>query len=125
MRDGKISRVAAAWASTLLVLALVLLGTTSSAGAQSGSEFSARYLQFPTVPFGDAFYQCDASYPNFASNAPIVALALTDDNAGCWMTGSDGGVFTLGDASFYGSMGENTLAAPVVGMAVAPGGGGY
>jgi hypothetical protein len=50
------------------------------------------------------------------SNAPIVAVALTSDNAGCWMTGSDRGVFTHGGAQFYGSMGGKPLNAPVVGM---------
>jgi len=38
---------------------------------------------------------------------------------------TDGGVFTFGGASFYGSMGGRPLVAPIVGMAATPGGGGY
>ena len=39
--------------------------------------------------------------------------------------GADGGVFTYGDAHFYGSAGAVKLAAPVVGMARSADGLGY
>jgi hypothetical protein len=38
---------------------------------------------------------------------------------------SDGGIFSFGDAQFYGSTGAIHLNRPVVGMAATPGGGGY
>jgi hypothetical protein len=38
---------------------------------------------------------------------------------------SDGGIFSFGDATFFGSMGGQTLNKPVVGMAATPDGGGY
>ena len=38
---------------------------------------------------------------------------------------SDGGVFSFGDAQFFGSMGDKPLNAPIVAMAATPGGGGY
>ena len=38
---------------------------------------------------------------------------------------ADGGIFTFGDAGFYGSTGGITLNKPVVGMAVDPNTGGY
>ena len=44
---------------------------------------------------------------------------------GLWMSGSDGRVFNLGDAAFFGSTGSMALNAPVVGMASTPDGGGY
>ena len=44
---------------------------------------------------------------------------------GYWLVASDGGVFTFGDAQFWGSMGGQRLDQPVVGMASTPGGGGY
>ncbi len=44
---------------------------------------------------------------------------------GYWEVASDGGIFTFGDASFFGSMGGQTLDAPVVGMASTPDGQGY
>ncbi|SHE94310.1 Glycosyl hydrolase family 99 [Ferrithrix thermotolerans DSM 19514] len=44
---------------------------------------------------------------------------------GYWEVASDGGIFTFGDAGFYGSMGGHPLNAPVVGMASTPDGRGY
>ena len=38
---------------------------------------------------------------------------------------SDGGIFSYGDAQFYGSAGALPLAQPIVGMAGMPDGGGY
>ena len=38
---------------------------------------------------------------------------------------SDGGMFSFGDAHFYGSMGGKPLNKPIVGMATTPDGGGY
>jgi hypothetical protein len=38
---------------------------------------------------------------------------------------SDGGIFTYGDAGFYGSAGSIKLNQPIVGMAATPNGGGY
>jgi hypothetical protein len=38
---------------------------------------------------------------------------------------SDGGIFSFGDASFYGSMGGRSLEQPVVGIAATPDGKGY
>jgi hypothetical protein len=44
---------------------------------------------------------------------------------GYWQVGSDGGIFSFGDAQFYGSTGSMHLNQPVVGMAATPDGGGY
>jgi len=44
---------------------------------------------------------------------------------GHWAVASDGGVFTFGDAKFYGSMGGRHLNAAIVGMAATPDGRGY
>jgi len=44
---------------------------------------------------------------------------------GYWMTATDGGVFSMGAAPFYGSTGNLRLAKPIVGMASTPDGGGY
>jgi hypothetical protein len=54
-----------------------------------------------------------------------VAMAATSDGRGYWIVDSDGGVFSFGDATFYGSMGATRLNAPVVGVAVTPDGKGY
>ena len=53
-----------------------------------------------------------------ALNGPVVGIASTPDGAGYWLQGSDGGIFTFGDAPFLGSMGGLPLNAPMVGIAV-------
>ncbi len=58
-------------------------------------------------------------------NAPIVELAATPDGHGYWEVAADGGVFAFGDASFYGSIGDQHLNAAVVGLAPTPDGRGY
>jgi hypothetical protein len=42
-------------------------------------------------------------------NAPVVGMAATPDGAGYWVVGSDGGVFTFGDAPFDGSATGKTV----------------
>jgi hypothetical protein len=48
---------------------------------------------------------------------PIVGMAATPDGGGYWLVASDGGIFSFGDADFYGSTGAMALAKPIVGMA--------
>ncbi|MDA8375355.1 MAG: hypothetical protein M0Z91_14095, partial [Actinomycetota bacterium] len=54
-----------------------------------------------------------------------VGIAPTPDGKGYWLVASDGGVFSFGDAGFYGSLGGTTLNKPVVGIAPTPDGKGY
>jgi ribosomal protein L24E len=58
-------------------------------------------------------------------NGPVVASAATADGRGYYMVGSDGGIFTFGDATFHGSTGNRHLNAPIVGIAPTPDGTGY
>jgi ribosomal protein L24E len=57
--------------------------------------------------------------------APIIAMAATTTGNGYWLLGSDGGVFTFGDARYKGSTGAMRLGAPIISMAAAPSGAGY
>jgi hypothetical protein len=52
-------------------------------------------------------------------------MAPTPDGKGYWLVASDGGVFTYGDAGFYGSVGVMHLNQPIVGMQPTPDGHGY
>ena len=52
-------------------------------------------------------------------------MAATPDGKGYWLVASDGGIFSFGDAAFYGSTGAIHLAQPIVGMAPTPDGKGY
>ena len=55
----------------------------------------------------------------------MVGMAATPTGRGYWMVASDGGIFSFGDAQFFGSMGGQPLNQPVVGMAATPTGYGY
>jgi hypothetical protein len=61
---------------------------------------------------------------NLTLNAPIVGITSTPDGGGYWLVAADGGVFTFGDARFFGSLGNLTLNAPIVGITASPDGGG-
>ena len=47
-------------------------------------------------------------------------MERTPDGQGYWMLGRDGGIFSYGDATFYGSTGGLVLNQPVVGLAAVP-----
>ena len=53
-----------------------------------------------------------AAQPSRSSGCLPTRLA-----SGYWMVASDGGIFTFGDAQFYGSTGNIRLNEPVMGMA--------
>ncbi|HUZ42996.1 MAG TPA: S53 family peptidase [Acidimicrobiales bacterium] len=57
--------------------------------------------------------------------APVVGLAATPDDAGLRLAGSDGNVYSLGDATDRGNLQGTALARPVVGIASTPSGDGY
>jgi hypothetical protein len=43
----------------------------------------------------------------------VLGIAATPDGRGYWLSAADGGVFTFGDASFYGaSTGQLTQVLP-------------
>jgi hypothetical protein len=52
-------------------------------------------------------------------------MAATPDGRGYWLVASDGGIFSFGDAGFFGSTGGMVLNRPIVGMAATPDGRGY
>ena len=49
---------------------------------------------------------CHGSLLGVTLNKPIVGIAATPDQGGYWLLGADGGVFSYGDAHFYGSTGN-------------------
>ena len=99
--------------SNLLVIALYY--NEVSTWASDGSYNYANYG--PPCP-GTVGPQCDL-------NKPIVGMALTPDGNGNWLVAADGGVFSYGDATFYGSTGGITLNQPIVGIASTADGKGY
>lgn len=62
---------------------------------------------------------------SIALSKPVVGMATTLDGQGYWLVASDGGIFSFGDAQFYGSTGSIHLNQPIVGMARTADGRGY
>lgn len=56
---------------------------------------------------------------------PTVGIEATPTGKGSWVVADDGGIFTAGDAQFYGSTGNIALNKPIVSMASTPSGKGY
>ncbi len=52
-------------------------------------------------------------------------MAATPDGNGYWLVATDGGIFSFGDAGFFGSTGALPLNKPIAGMAATPDGKGY
>ncbi|MEM8903946.1 MAG: fibronectin type III domain-containing protein [Actinomycetota bacterium] len=79
------------------------------------------------LPFGDATDIPDLVDIGLSGilNGPIIDSVATPSGQGYYMIGSDGGVFSLGDAEFHGSMGGTVLNQPVNGIVPDPDGVGY
>ena len=57
---------------------------------------------------------------------PIVAIARTPDGKGYWLVAANGGIFSSGDAGYYGSLSsKGVTSSSVVSMAATPDGKGY
>ena len=79
---------------------------------------------FPTPSVGDGLLLAPASNQvvAFAGSAgipgpPSPPTGRPPPNSSYWLVASDGGIFTFGNAGFYGSTGGIRLNQPVVGMA--------
>src|SRR3984885_6308815 len=77
------------------------------AGPTYGPQVSASY----------AFGNAPVPGPPVTSNVPLVGAAASSDGGGYWEVASDGGIFSFGDATFFGSQGGKPLNEPIVGMA--------
>ena len=117
---------------------------TSCASVGPGATASLRVDLFPTTSFvgiapstdGHGYWITD-QYTNvtnrgdatgyiqdFFSTFNIVGIAASA-TGGYWLVSSAGGVFSVGPAAFYGSLGGVTPAAPIVGMVATADGHGY
>jgi 3D (Asp-Asp-Asp) domain-containing protein len=55
----------------------------------------------------------------------VVGIARTPSGQGYWAVTATGGVYSFGDATFFGSLGGSPLNQPIVGIAATPDGKGY
>src|SRR5204863_314628 len=74
--------------------------------------------------FGDAEYYGSLRDKDITVQN-IIGMARTADGHGYWLAGSDGGVFSFGNARFYGSKGGQPLNGPVVAISPTRDGKGY
>ena len=125
-RSGRSARLGL-WRAVLVLLPLfslaATLATPASHPAGAAEVAHSGYPGGGMIGFGNV----DDSAPDIPQpvNAPISAGAATKDGQGYWLVSADGGVFTHGDASFEGSLGDLPLQGPIVAMAATPDGAGY
>ena len=114
-----VSALAAVMFGSAGAASAVQVSTTGFSPSGGGWESTAAGT---VVPFGGA-----VGYGSVPStlNSGIVGMTSTPDGHGYWLVASDGGIFTFGDAHFYGSMGGTHLNKPIVGIAATPDGHGY
>jgi hypothetical protein len=62
---------------------------------------------------------------NVREQVRLEPAASVTTGKGYWLVASDGGIFSYGDAKFFGSAGGQSLNRPIVGMAATPDGKGY
>jgi N-acetylmuramoyl-L-alanine amidase len=123
----------AAWVAEEAAAFGIPIVALSAQQAQSGSAGVCQHADLGAA--GGGHWDCGPAFPiaqiiDMAQGGPTtgggaVALRSTTTGNGYWVVGSDGGVFTYGDAQFYGSLGNVALAAPIVDMEVTPSGRGY
>ncbi len=132
----------------LLVVSLLAAGhlERSAGGPIAASRHQALASATLTDPYTTGQTGADVSFPqcpdpsssqpggiqSFPTNTGVGVVGvnyeqtyITPANPAYDMVAADGGIFSFGDATFYGSMGGTTLNAPVMGMALSPDGKGY
>src|SRR5258708_2207071 len=98
--------------STSRVALVALVAVVLGVGANVVATLPAGAESAGTVhPFGGA---PSLGAPNSALNAPIVGIAATHTGKGYWLLASDGGIFSYGNAHFYGSTRAIHLHPPAV-----------
>jgi len=120
--------------TALVIQSLLALGDSPAAFAKGPATPASALLSFQITSGtgAGAFYFPPAPSPaNILSTYQAVpaleALSFPWGPSGGGYTevGSDGGAFSFGNASYYGSMGGKTLDKPIVGIASTPDGKGY
>ena len=139
--EATVDQVSFSPTGTLLTFAARISRLGGAEGVWGSVTTTVAYNITPTTPgsgyylyqgtgqingFGnDHFLSYLGDLSDVALNRPVVGTATTPDGGGYWMVAGDGGIFSYGDAVFYGSMGAQHLNMPIVGMATDAATGGY
>jgi hypothetical protein len=115
--------------SNFLYVTSVQVGLTSVVGFAVGSQTDLE-VTLPAEPVGTVIDLTVTTPGGTSAVSPADRITYVvppppPPSGGYWEVASDGGVFSFGNAAFYGSIGGTRLNAPVVGMGVTPDGGGY
>jgi SpoIID/LytB domain protein len=108
-----------------------VLGSFSSldvTGRNGDGDFGGRVDQLTLTGTAGSITLTGSAFAaalNLKSNWFALAGQPSGGTGGYWIDASNGGVFSFGGATFYGSAGNLVLNKPVVGMASTPDGGGY
>ena len=102
---------------------LMFGGQSPMTGAQLQGTYSYELTTTSTTPPPATAAPPPTTAP--PATTPPAPRAPASTAPGYWEVASDGGIFSFGNAAFYGSMGGTRLNAPVVGMAADPATGGY
>ena len=99
-----------------------------SAASLSTSSTKTNYLSSVSC-VGSSFCVATGAYKSASIYQNLIlsygTSPMSPSGIGYWFVASDGGIFSFGDANFYGSMGAKHLNKPIVGMAATPDGKGY
>ena len=83
----------------------------------NSSPVTATHYTAGGLTNGVTYYFMVTAINSVGSSTPSREESATPLAAGYWLVTSNGGVFSFGDARFYGSMAGKHSSAPVVGMA--------
>jgi hypothetical protein len=113
-------------ASTVVITAenthgLVSSDTVALPASTGGVPTSTGGVPTPTAAVPTA----TGGAPTSTGGVPTPTAAVPTATGGYWLVASDGGVFSFGDAAFYGSTGALHLNKSIVAMAPTPDGKGY
>ena len=106
-----------------LTYTILTAPTKGSVTLNDATTGSFTYVALPSASGSDSF-TFKANDGTADSNTATVTINL-QAGQGYWQVASDGGIFTFGNAGFFGSTGGQLLDQPVVGMAPTPTRDGY
>ena len=90
--------------------------TSNSTGVCTVSGLAVSYVGVGTCSL-TAHVAAGTNYTAADGSAQTFSVGKATPTTGYWLVASDGGIFSYGDAVFYGSTGAMALNKPIVGMA--------
>ncbi len=85
--------------------------------SNSTSEQNLSPVFFATGQYADTSSSSNSWVVPLIELSPVASAVVPHaSNVGYWEVASDGGIFSFGDATFYGSMGGHPLNSPIVGI---------